>query len=180
MRVRVWCVVALTAAGGLLAACSGDDDDGPLVDALTVTMVETARSQGTSTDHDRTRCTAEAFVEVLGPGALTEAGVTVEALEGGEFAEMALWEMHAISEGEAGRMVQKLFDCTDAAEMLAEELEADGLPRGIGDCVAREVLQKDAYRRHVADDLRGSTTENFAVPLADMQPTMARCASAGD
>jgi hypothetical protein len=178
VRSLACCLLAVATAAVLAGACSSDDD-GPLVTALASGLSETAEANGQPLDDERTTCMAEAFVEVLGSGVLEDSGVTTAALEAGEFRGRDLWEIHEVGERQSARMARQIFECLDAAEMLAEELEHDGLPKAIGMCVAREVLQGDEYRLHFAATLRGESVTEFELP-GDLQPTMSRCAAAGD
>lgn len=173
-------VAVVTALAAILVAgaCSSDDRSEGLAAALAEQMTATAEADGDTLDDERARCTAEAYVTVLGVDELAAAGVTEDSLEAGAHDGQALWELHEVSERESQRMARQLFECTDAAEMLAEVLATNGLPPGIGTCVARDLLTDDAYRVHVATELRGAATAEFTVPLDEMEPTMSRCAAA--
>jgi hypothetical protein len=178
VRSFACCLFAVAAAAALAGACSSDDD-GHLVTALADGLSETAEANGQPLDIERTTCMAEAFVDVLGADALEQSGVTTASLESGEFHGRHLWEIHEVGERQSARMARQIFECLDATEMLADELEHSGLPRAIGMCVAREVLQGDEYRLHYAATLRGESVTEFELP-GDLQPTMSRCAAAGD
>ena len=158
---RLMKLVALGLGMALIAAACGSDGgsapaDDPLVQAIVDDIL--TEEDSLTTDRGEAECFARGLVGEIGGDRLGQLGVTV--------ADVGDLEDFDWSEAEANVIIDKVFDCTDAAANFVSDLGGDTMTADQRACLI-EVFDEDTIRNFFITSLTGGESLDIFSDLAD-------------
>jgi hypothetical protein len=160
---RLLKMVALAVGMTLIAAACGSDSGGgtaPADDPLVQAVVDDILSDGNGITNDRgeAECFAGGVVGGIGTARLVELGVTVD--------NVGSLDDYAWTDREANVIIDKMFECTDAAAGFVADLGGDSMTSEDSACLVG-VFDEDTIRKFFIAGLTGDESLDLFTDLAD-------------